>query len=505
MNDFWSISLNTYTASTLGLTTLYSPTPPPRLHTCLTPITPSLLLLFGGRSPTTAQNTTATVYGDIWVYDIPHDRWTEATAWFSDVRPSARAGMSCVGDGKGRAWVFGGEDDKGMRNDLWMLDVGRWSWELLSKDIGIPVGAVLDVGNAGNGTVVGSANATNAMNGTISTNRTASNNFGSVNGNTSTTQPTSNPPNTWRAAHLERKEPRQLPSSPEPGHPPRRAYHQSLLINTYLLITGGATAINLTESIPTDRYVYFYDTKAQKWISDVSQIQSGSLFVTRTPLPASDRRILAIGLGVGAGCLAFMGLAILIYIRGRRKKRNENIFRKSALADKRASGAHTNSLPPYSSQTHNLIRFSDLSAVSIPTTPQPLVPLPGRLSTSSKHSASRQSVKSVKSVKSAKSYRSAGRTQPKYLSDPTRKSTDGDGDTEEGRPSSDPYPQPHPYQARKSGDSSQTHMSQMLGHFPSPPPVPREHKNVKEEEGKKLTLGNVFGNAGAGWSNKRAV
>ncbi|KAI8904255.1 hypothetical protein DFJ77DRAFT_552269 [Powellomyces hirtus] len=100
---------------------------------------------------------------------------------------------------------------------------------------------------------------------------------------------------------------------------PPRAYHQSVLIGPYLVVTGGATTTvavtNTTvQQIPTDRTVYLYDTESGTWITDTRQLDPLLLRLAataQTPAPPAGSPVLKYALIATAAFIGVAGLLLL--------------------------------------------------------------------------------------------------------------------------------------------------------------------------------------------------
>jgi hypothetical protein len=86
--------------------------------------------LFGGRDG-------ATVFADLWLYEMATDTWTEVSAGASG--PAGRFGHNAVWvDGIGLV-VFAGQGERGFFNDLWAFGPEDGTWRQLPAAGGIPV------------------------------------------------------------------------------------------------------------------------------------------------------------------------------------------------------------------------------------------------------------------------------------------------------------------------------------------------------------------------------
>jgi hypothetical protein len=73
------------------------------------------IFLFGG------QDVPGNLLGDLWELDPAKRTWTKINS--TGVQPSPRSGASLTYDYKGRLWLFGGETNKGLTNELWRYDI----------------------------------------------------------------------------------------------------------------------------------------------------------------------------------------------------------------------------------------------------------------------------------------------------------------------------------------------------------------------------------------------
>ncbi|CAG0929857.1 hypothetical protein TFLX_01437 [Thermoflexales bacterium] len=81
------------------------------------------LFLFGG------QDVAGNLMGDLWELDPAKRIWTKIPP--SRVQPSPRSGASLTYDFNRRLWLFGGETNNGMTNELWMYDIASKQWSLI--------------------------------------------------------------------------------------------------------------------------------------------------------------------------------------------------------------------------------------------------------------------------------------------------------------------------------------------------------------------------------------
>ncbi|TPX70859.1 hypothetical protein SpCBS45565_g01457 [Spizellomyces sp. 'palustris'] len=493
-SDFWSIDLTSFKSTSLGFTNLYSPSPPPRQYACLVPVSSSSFLLLGGQN-------SSRVYGDSWLYDIPYDRWTETTAWFSDLSPGQRSGMSCT-NVNGRAWVFGGENASGtFLNDLWILDAQRWTWFRKQDNMDIvngvdnnqndmcasQKGVSCDVVGKGNGTAAESRSAPSIP-------PTAAPGLATQTVSSAVSQST-HPP------QLHRRVPQIAPSQPaaSPGPPSRRAFQLSASIGQYLIVTGGATAFDPTanETYPTDRFIYFYDTIADGWVQDVKNIPALALYVQGlgdTGMSSTKRYILIAAVAVGGAILlgGFVGGAAFIAKR-------HKIKQQAAAKDRKGAGLNPfnddSKQPP---PAHDVIRLSNLYPIAPIEKTSELEPLVRSPTTLKRPEYDQRSLsKSRTSVKGSA-----------YINPETEHS---------GRLSLDHYrPFSDPGANKICRDATAARHTALYpppistvppAHVPKPPRLsPSSHsrhsskpteETETQEDPKRLTLGSVFGSAGS--------
>ncbi|KAJ3136636.1 Negative regulator of mitotic exit [Geranomyces variabilis] len=118
------------------------------------------------------------------------------------------------------------------------------------------------------------------------------------------------------------------------GGPRARAYHQSLTVGSYVLVTGGATAVqrvaNSSVLVPTDRTAYFFDTVSETWITDAAQISQAALLSPPLGATATDttdngstsatvkKYAVVAALAVAGGVLFLAAIALYVVTSSRR-------------------------------------------------------------------------------------------------------------------------------------------------------------------------------------------
>ncbi|KAJ3183036.1 hypothetical protein HDU87_007458 [Geranomyces variabilis] len=221
-NDLWKTDVSAPsaagTATALGFaSTLFAAKPPARAWSCLAPTADATSLVTFG-----GEGADGSVLGDTWVYAVAQDAWTDATPWFAaSVVVGANAQSANMPEArKGHSCVAAGRG-------VWMYG-GEDARGGLLADLWFLDTAKwtwTQIWNA-SGTVSGDGGAVA---------------FG----------------------------------------PRARAYHQSLTVGSYVLVTGGATAVqrvaNSSVLVPTDRTAYFFDTVSETWITDAAQVSQAAL------------------------------------------------------------------------------------------------------------------------------------------------------------------------------------------------------------------------------------
>ncbi|KAJ3151084.1 hypothetical protein HDU89_002296 [Geranomyces variabilis] len=119
------------------------------------------------------------------------------------------------------------------------------------------------------------------------------------------------------------------------GGPRARAFHQSLTVGSYVLVTGGATAVqrvaNSSVLFPTDRTAYFFDTVSETWITDAAQISQAALLSPPLDATAADdgstsatvkKYAVIAALAVAGGVLFLAAIALYVVTSSRRSLAN---------------------------------------------------------------------------------------------------------------------------------------------------------------------------------------
>ncbi|KAI9101864.1 hypothetical protein DFS34DRAFT_647649 [Phlyctochytrium arcticum] len=350
--DFWSVNLQSFAARALGFTGLYAPTPPARQYACLVPLSATSLLLVGGE-------WNGQILGDYWMYDIPHDRWVDASGWFNDESPGPRTGLSCA-TVNSQVWVFGGRNELGeMTNDVWSLDPKRWAWKhragIKAPDDGrnSTLGSVPPPAGVGNRTnVTAPATATHALPVASTTVKLIP-----------SIQPTPGKPLVARSRF--RRAPAPV-ATVTVGQPSPRAYQLSTSIGQFLVIHGGATAPGAAggELLALDRLIYFFDTNSAAWVPETSAL--GTLAIYKQTFPPDGLSKTALILIVvftifGAAVLVAGVVFLILHLRKRKRAMEE---RQASLQRKLPLGLGCEFGDPKDATVQDVFRMSTLYASS---------------------------------------------------------------------------------------------------------------------------------------------